>query len=264
MDNIYIPEKLKRMISEQKYELDNIGQSESKVLIFDDKVLKIQADDLQARSEYNIMRWIDGKLPVPEVLGYVVENGISYLLMSKIKGKMSCDDEYMQNPDLLVTILADAIKKLWEIDITDCPVSWTLENKLTEAKIAVAEEKVDVENSEPETYGADGFENPEQLLNWLINNRPEEELVISHGDFCLPNIFITDNSFAGYIDLGRMGIADKWQDIALCYRSLKNNFSGMYTGKVYNDFDPCCLFEALGIKPDWDKIRYYILLDELF
>jgi len=24
------------------------------------------------------------------------------------------------------------------------------------------------------------------------------------------------------------------------------------------------LFEELGIVPDWDKIRYYILLDELF
>lgn len=24
------------------------------------------------------------------------------------------------------------------------------------------------------------------------------------------------------------------------------------------------LFEELGMAPDWDKIRYYVLLDELF
>ena len=64
--------------------------------------------------------------------------------------------------------------------------------------------------------------------------------------------------------LGDTGIGDKWRDIALCYRSLKHNFDGSYGGKVYPDFDPDMLFEALEIEPDWEKLRYYILLDELF
>ena len=64
--------------------------------------------------------------------------------------------------------------------------------------------------------------------------------------------------------MSRCGIADKWQDIALCYRSLLHNFSGKYGGKVYEGFSPELLFEKLGIEPDWEKIRYYILLDELF
>jgi aminoglycoside phosphotransferase len=59
-------------------------------------------------------------------------------------------------------------------------------------------------------------------------------------------------------------IRDKWNDIALCYRSLKHNFDGTYGGKVYKDFNPDILFEKLEIEPDWDKINYYILLDELF
>lgn len=102
------------------------------------------------------------------------------------------------------------------------------------------------------------------LLSWLEANRPEEELVLSHGDFCLPNIFLEKEKLSGFIDLGRMGLADKWQDIALCYRSLKHNFEGYYGGKVYEGFDPDILFEALGIEPDWQKLNYYILLDELF
>lgn len=64
--------------------------------------------------------------------------------------------------------------------------------------------------------------------------------------------------------MGRSGIADKYQDIALCYRSLKNNLAGRYGGRAYKDFDAGMLFRALDIAPDWDKIRYYILLDELF
>ena len=64
--------------------------------------------------------------------------------------------------------------------------------------------------------------------------------------------------------MGKTGVGDKWNDIALCYRSLKHNFDGTYGGKVYKDFNPDMLFEKLGIEPDWDKLNYYILLDELF
>ena len=61
-----------------------------------------------------------------------------------------------------------------------------------------------------------------------------------------------------------MFLADKWQDIALCYRSLKHNKNGLYGGGQYEGVSPDLLFDRLTIQPDWDKIRYYILLDELF
>ena len=103
------------------------------------------------------------------------------------------------------------------------------------------------------------------MLKWLKENQPKNfEPVLSHGDFCLPNVFFNDDEFSGLIDLGGTGVADKYQDIALCYRSLKHNFGGVYGGKVYKDFNPDLLFEKLGITPDWEKIRYYTLLDELF
>jgi kanamycin kinase/aminoglycoside 3'-phosphotransferase-3 len=61
-----------------------------------------------------------------------------------------------------------------------------------------------------------------------------------------------------------MGIADKYQDIALCCRSLKKNLAGAYGGSVRGEIDDKLLFDNLGIAPDYEKIRYYILLDELF
>jgi len=88
--------------------------------------------------------------------------------------------------------------------------------------------------------------------------------VFSHGDYCLPNIFLENGQIAGFIDLDKAGICDKWNDIALCYRSLKHNFDGSYGGEVYEDFNPKMLFEKLGIEPDWEKIKFYLLLDELF
>ncbi len=98
----------------------------------------------------------------------------------------------------------------------------------------------------------------------MQSNKPDEDLVFSHGDFCLPNVLFQNRKLSGIIDLVRAGIADKWCDIALCYRSLKNNCEGMYSGIKTVDFNENDLFDALQIKPDWDKIYYYILLDELF
>ena len=108
------------------------------------------------------------------------------------------------------------------------------------------------------------LEHPKELLDWLYANKPDLEPVFSHGDFCLPNILIENGEISGFIDLDHTGIADKWRDIALCYRSLKHNFDGTYGGKVYPDFNPDMLFTALGMEPDWEKLNYYILLDELF
>ena len=68
----------------------------------------------------------------------------------------------------------------------------------------------------------------------------------------------------GFIDLGKTGRADKWCDMALCCRSLSSNLAGRYGGRPRHDFDPKRLFDVLGMDMDEEKIRYYILLDELF
>ena len=108
------------------------------------------------------------------------------------------------------------------------------------------------------------FKNPEELYQWLVDNQPDFEPVLSHGDFCLPNILFENGKISGFIDIGDSGAGDKWKDIALCYRSLKHNSDGKFGGAKYPDINPEELFEVLGIKPNWEKINYYILLDELF
>ena len=262
--NITLPQEIMDLIADEDYSLDDIGKSGSTVMMFANKVLKVQRETDETKSERIMLKWLEGKLPVPKVLCEVSDGDMSYLLMSRISGKMICDEEYMENPRVLVSVLAQSLKRLWEVDITDCPMVWDLDRKLVQAKEAVENGEVDVEDAEPETFGENGFKDPQELWEWLDENRPTEDLVLSHGDFCLPNVFAQDGKLSGYIDLGRMGVADKWQDIALCYRSLKHNFCGKYAAKVSEDFNPDILFEALGIKPDWEKLHYYILLDELF
>lgn len=266
MNNLFsdLPGSIKALISGKPFCVNDVGMSDARVFVFDDCVLKILPYQKQNEEAVAVMRWLAGRLPIPEVLSYESYQGFQYLLMSKIRGKMSCDEYYMSRPDELTAGLAEAFNMLWSVDTTGCPRTLDLDAELAEARRRVENGLVDMSDSEPSTFGEEGFKDPEELLYWLENNRPSFEPVFSHGDFCLPNIFMDNGKVSGFIDLGSAGIGDKWKDIALCYRSLRWNSEGAYGGKVYPDVRSMKLFDALGIEPDMDKIRYYILLDELF
>ena len=264
MKNLQEPSKIKGLIANKPYSVDGIGMSGNQVLIFEDMVLKIEEKSEAVERQVQMMQWLEGKIPVPKVIAYEVEDEKSYLLMSKVSGVMSCDVYYLENPQELLNVLTSGLKMLWEVDVMDCPVVRDEDVVLKDARERVEKDLVDVEDAEPTTFGQGGFESPEQLLEWLENHRPSFEPVLSHGDFCLPNVFLKDGQINGFIDLGRTSVGDKWNDIALCYRSLKHNFDGTYGGKVYENFNSDMLFEKLGVEPDWEKIRWYLLLDELF
>ncbi len=261
---MFLPENIKRLVADEACSTDKIGMSGSAVFIYEDKILKVQELSEESGNEYRMMLYLQGKMPVPEVCAYETVDGMSYLLMSKCQGQMACEHEYMMDPEIQCRLLAAGLKGLWSTDISDCPSDQRLPHKLEQAKYNIEHGLVDLDNVEPDTFGEKGFENPAALLRWLYENMPEEEPVLSHGDYCLPNLFGVGSEVTGYIDLGRTGIADKWCDIAICYRSLSHNYSGKYHGKAYPRYDDMLLFRELEIEPDWDKIRYYILLDELF
>lgn len=264
MEQLRMPSKIRAWTDKKPFMTDAIGMSGSQVLIFEEMVLKIGDDPEAVKKQIQLMQWLEGKLPVPRVLEHEEENGKGYLLMSKMGGEMSCAAQYLEQPEALLEALAQGMKLLWKVDTKDCPRLRDPETLLKEAGRQLEEGLVDLDNAEPETFGENGFADPEELLKWLEENRPPFEPVFSHGDFCLPNIFLENGRIKGFIDLDRAGICDKWNDIALCYRSLKHNFDGSYGGKVYRDFRPEKLFERLGIEPNWEKIRWYLLLDELF
>ena len=177
---------------------------------------------------------------------------------------MACDTSYLDRPEELVALLANGLRALWAVDVGDCPSDQGLSQKLAQARYNVEHDLVDMENVEPGTFGPGGFRDPGHLLEWLESHRPAEEPVLSHGDCCLPNLFGVGERLTGFIDLGKTGRADKWCDMALCCRSLSSNLAGRYGGRPRHDFDPKRLFDVLGMDMDEEKIRYYILLDELF
>lgn len=257
-----VPEKILALLQNKTGHADQIGMSGSSVTIFDDCVLKVSSNIEKASDTAAVMQWLVGKLPAPHLLYHEIADGNSWTLMSKVPGHMCCDERYMRQPTLLLEGLTEAIARLWETNPKSCPRTTTVADLLTEAACRVENGLVDLENTEPETFGPGGFRDPEHLLQWLTDHIPESNLVLSHGDFCLPNIFMDQGRFSGFVDMDDFGIGEKWRDIALCWRSLKHNCDGHYG--AYYPIDPNTLFAALQIKPDWDQIRFHLLLDELF
>jgi len=53
---------------------------------------------------------------------------------------------------------------------------------------------------------------------------------------------------AGHVDLGSLGVADRWADLAVAAMSVTWNFGPGYEDMVYRGY---------GIEPDEQKIAYY-------
>ena len=263
MERIQIPESILPYIQGKPYSVDGTGMSGSQVLLFPELVLKISKPSVLTPGMVRVMQWLEGKLPAPRVLHFEANGEKEYLLMTRVQGKMACDKIYLAQPDLLLSLLSEALHMLWQVDYSDCPQSRSLEDELAHARYSLENGLVDFSRCEPETFGPGGFKSPEALLLWLESNKPPLEPAFSHGDCCLPNIFFSENRVSGFIDLGDAGIADRWRDLSLCFRSLKHNTDGTYGHTIY-DFQPEKLFDYLGVTPDWDKMRYYLLLDEFF
>jgi len=261
-----LPEAIEQITGNAPFTENEVGMSGSRVLMYPNHVLKIQQPTAETANEAAAVAWLRGRLPVPEIPVYLEEGNTAYTLMSRMRGKMLCDEEFLNNPGLLLDRAAEALHMLWEIPVENCPLTASrLTERLKAARYNVEHGLVDTDNVEPETFGPNGFNSPMALLEWLEQNRPEEELVFTHGDFCLPNIFADENGITGLIDLGKMGPADRWQDAAIALRTLHHNFYGHYhDGHMFYRFEPQELLDRLGIPMDEERNRYYLLLDELF
>jgi kanamycin kinase len=79
--------------------------------------------------------------------------------------------------------------------------------------------------------------------------RPADGAVVLHGDACAPNTIIgPDGRFAGHVDLGAIGVGDRWADLAIASLSLDWNY-----GPGWQDE----FFHAYGVTPDAERIAYY-------
>jgi kanamycin kinase len=77
----------------------------------------------------------------------------------------------------------------------------------------------------------------------------DDDLVVCHGDPCVPNTIVGDDGgWTGHVDLGRLGVANRWADLAVASENLDLNFG--------EGWQPL-FFDAYGIARDEDRIHHY-------
>ncbi|MBQ7931077.1 MAG: phosphotransferase, partial [Clostridia bacterium] len=228
MTDLKLPEKIRTYLGERGFETDEVGRSASTVLMFDDCVLKISGTTPDSVNEWRVMEYLAGKLPVPEVLCRESSDGREYVVMSRLDGEMSCAERYLDDVPALAKGLAEGLKMLWNVPLPEGLTDFSLENELRDAEKRL--DSIDWAEKSDEVRAQ--FPTARDLLDWLRTNKPEEDRVLSHGDYCLPNLFLKDGKVSGYLDLGHCGIADRYRDISLGLKSMKNNLGGVFGGPV--------------------------------
>lgn len=140
--------------------------------------------------------------------------------------------------------------------LTDCPFERPLADVIATATDVVRRGAVNP------AYLTDEWRrlHPTELLDQVVAERPYVESVLEpvvcHGDACLPNIFFDPETLevTGLIDLGRLGVADRYTDLALTTIQLHDEWSA----------DPAPFLEAYGVPdPDPRRLHFFRLLDPL-
>lgn len=203
--------------------------------------------------EVRILKWLHRKLPVPEVIEYERDSSHEYLILTEIPGESCVEAMRTHDYKRLVFLLATGLHIIHKLDISTCPFDERIAEKLKKALDNVNNNLVDENDFDEERSGMTAREVYQALQHTCP---PEDDLVFTHGDYCLPNILLQNDAVSGFIDLDRAGISDKYNDLAIASRSIRYNLGAKYEQLFY---------ECYGIDHvDEERIAYYRMMDELF
>lgn len=190
-------------------------------------------------------------VPCPRIIDVADHADAHWLLMSAVPGHDLASGDLP--PDRLIHLYVEALQPLHALNIADCPFDQRIEAQLSRAAVRAAAGLVDEDDFDDDRTGWTVI----QVLDAARQTAPaNEDLVVCHGDACLPNLLADNGAFTGFIDCGRLGIADRYQDLALAHRSLTYNLDASWAD---------AFLAAYGIaKPDRERMAYFRMLDELF
>ena len=255
-----VPDPLQPFVKDRAWTRITIGESPADTFRLDGAeqpalYLKVspKSHRMELLQEKERLDWLQGRLPVPEAIGYEANERNEYLLLTALPGRDAASltgDEPDKN---VVELLANGLRMVHEVPLDECPFNMMLDKEIEKAGYNVVNGLVDEADFDDIRMGLTAAEVFDELLRKRL---AEEDLVFTHGDYCLPNIMIDGEDVAGFVDWGRAGVADRYKDISLVVRSLKRN-----TGEDLTTM----FFEAYGItSPDAEKVEYYMLLDEFW
>lgn len=159
--------------------------------------------------------------------------------------------------------IAVAVRALHDLATDRCPFDRGLSQMMPLARVSVAEGRVIVGFLPEALQGTP----PAQILESIDAELPvrlaEErtELVVCHGDLCLPNILVdpATGQVTALVDLGRLGTADPYGDIALLLATAHDTWPDRETARRADQE----FADLYGIRLDAERQDFYLRLDPL-
>jgi aminoglycoside phosphotransferase len=231
-----------------------LGMSGARVFKLEDgnetlflKFVPVSSDSDPAFSilaEADRLKWLRSKrLAVPKVELFLEDDGLEYLLMTAIPGRDVSQPWKTDQIPSITTKLAANLRTWHDTNTDDCPYLLTLETRIAQARARTINASLKLE------------------LEALLEHAPKtEDLVLCHGDPCLPNVLLNDDlEISGWIDLGRVGVMDRHWDLALIVGSLEMDLNLQFNGRSEH------FLEAYGLEViNRETLEFYVQFDRFF
>lgn len=200
------------------------------------------------------LNWLTEFMPLPTIKHFIRTPDDAWLLTTAIPGKTAFQvlEEYPDSGENIVDALAAFLRRLHSIPVCNCPFNSDRVFRLAQAQSRMNNGLVDASDFDDERNGWP-VEQVWKEMHKLLPFSPDS--VVTHGDFSLDNLIFDEGKLIGCIDVGRVGIADRYQDLAILWNCL-------------GEFSPSLqkrLFHKYGIdNPDMNKLQFHLMLDEFF
>jgi len=179
---------------------------------------------IDLEGEAHRMQWAGQFINVPTVLSFQQFPEGQLLLTAAMPGHSAVSEPGKSDPARSAHALGRGLRHLHDqLPLEQCPFSWDLSSRITSL--------------------------PPSQQSALLAEAPPLDAVVCHGDACLPNTQLDVNGdFLGHVDMGTLGVADRWADLAIAAWSTEWNYGLGYEHQVYAGY---------GIDPDNEKIAFY-------
>lgn len=247
-----LPEKLQAVIGTAHWETVSEGESDARVYRLCNQTvryLKISsiATHYPVKADALRLQWLEGKIPVPQILHYEENDTYQYLLMTDCPGLHPLHNDLNCSVEERIRVLADATKDFHAIPIADCPYRMTFDEQIARAQHNI--EGNHLRGNLREDLLRE--RNAEEIIAEFRALKPDaEDFVLTHGDMYPVNIRVDEASHAitGFIDVSTMAVADRYTDLA----PIVNAIGWHHDKKWIAHF-----FDRYGIPLDEAKLRFY-------
>lgn len=194
-----------------------------------DRVIKVGPRNAETSfaDEAKRMRWAAAFTPVPRVLEHGADEAHEWLVTAALAGTSAVAPRWVADPATAVRAVGRGLRALHDaLPVPECPFEWSVPSRIANA-------------------ARRGIRVPDDLTT----APPIDRLVVCHGDACCPNTLLGDDGrWSAHVDLGALGLGDRWADIAV---------AAMSTGWNYGPGWEAPLLEAYGVEPDEARLAYY-------